>query len=43
MSPSHHIARTRRHLTFAVHNTAEGDLARAVSHAATAAGNHWIC
>ena len=27
MSPSHHITRTRRYLTFAVRNTAEGDLA----------------
>ena len=48
MSPSHHIQRTRRYLTFAVRHTAEGDLdraaqalARAVSHTATAAGNHW--
>ena len=48
MTPSHHIARTRLYLNFAVRNTAEGDLdraakalARAVSHTATAAGNHW--
>ena len=48
MTPSHHIQRTRRYLTCAVRNTAEGDLdragaalARAVSHTATAAGNHW--
>ena len=48
MTPSHHIQRTRLYLTFAVRNTAEGDLdraakalARAVSHTATAAGNHW--
>ena len=48
MTPSHHIQRTRLYLTFAVRNTAEGDLdraakalARAVSHTATAAANHW--
>ena len=48
MSPSHHIDRTRLYLNFAVRHTAEGDLdraaqalARAVSHTATAIGNHW--
>ena len=48
MTPSHHISRTHLYLTFAVRNTAEGDLdraaqalARAVSHAATAIGTHW--
>ena len=48
MTPSHHILQSRRQLKFATRDTVAGDyydaarsLARAVSHAATAVGNHW--
>ena len=47
MFPSHHINRTRLYLKYAASDTAIGDydraaeaLARAVSRAATAVGNH---
>ena len=48
MTPSHHIARTRRYLQFAAGDAAAGDhdraarnLARAASHTATAVAVHW--